>query len=91
MSWFGERLAYVRKGIYIIPNSITLCGMTLGFYAILSALKGDFTYAAWFILLAIISDALDGWVARLTTRTRKVGEHLADAGPRLRGIVPEPR
>ena len=76
MSWFGERLAYVRKGIYIIPNSITLCGMTLGFYAILSALKGDFTYAAWFILLANISDALDGWVARLTNSTSKFGVQL---------------
>jgi len=66
----------MRKGIYIIPNSITLCGMTLGFYSILSSLKGDFAYAAWAILFANISDALDGWVARLTNSTSKFGVQL---------------
>jgi len=77
----------VKKGIYLIPNSITLCGMTLGFYSILSSLKGAacaadaqaagyFSYAAWAILFANISDALDGWVARLTNSTSKFGMQL---------------
>jgi CDP-diacylglycerol--serine O-phosphatidyltransferase len=76
----------LRKGIYIIPNSITLCGMTLGFYSILSSLKGasttgaeamgHFAYAAWAILFANICDALDGWVARLTNSTSKFGLQL---------------
>ena len=66
----------MRKGIYIIPNSITLIGMTLGFYSILSSLKGDFAYAAWAIIFANISDALDGWVARLTNSTSKFGLQL---------------
>ncbi|MEI8243519.1 MAG: CDP-diacylglycerol--serine O-phosphatidyltransferase, partial [bacterium] len=76
----------MRKGIYIIPNSITLCGMTLGFYSILSSLKGfsstgaeasaHFSYAASAILFANIADALDGWVARLTNSTSKFGVQL---------------
>jgi len=86
VSSFRERRRHVRKGIYIIPNSITLCGMTLGFYSILSALKGFstpgaaaagyFAYAAWAILFANIADALDGWVARLTNSTSKFGVQL---------------
>lgn len=76
----------VRKGIFILPNSITLCGMTLGFYAILSSLKGacatgeeasrHFVFAASAILFANICDALDGWVARLTNSTSKFGVQL---------------
>jgi CDP-diacylglycerol--serine O-phosphatidyltransferase len=77
----------VKKGIYILPNSITLCGMTLGFYSILSSLKGasaatpeaaasHFTYAASAILFANIFDALDGWVARVTNSTSKFGVQL---------------
>ena len=76
----------MRKGIYIIPNSITLCGMTLGFYSILSSLKGfastgagateHYIYAASSILLANITDALDGWVARRTNSTSKFGVQL---------------
>ena len=76
----------MRKGIYIIPNSITLCGMTLGFYSILTSLKGfaatgtvatdHYIYAASAILLANITDALDGWVARRTNSTSKFGVQL---------------
>ncbi len=32
----------MRKGIYILPNTLTLCGMFCGFYAILAAFRGDF-------------------------------------------------
>jgi len=66
----------LKKGIYIIPNSITLCGMTLGFYSILASLKGEFSYAAEAILFANITDALDGWVARKTNSTSKFGVQL---------------
>ena len=66
----------MKKGIYIIPNSITLCGMTLGFYSMLSSVKGEFGYAAKAILFANIADALDGWVARKTNSTSKFGVQL---------------
>jgi CDP-diacylglycerol--serine O-phosphatidyltransferase len=79
----------VRKGIYILPNSITLCGMTLGFYSILASLKGDFVYAAWAILFANISDALDGWVARITNTTSKFGVQLDSLSDLLAfGVAP---
>ncbi len=66
----------MRKGIYILPNSLTLCGMFCGFFAILSSFKGNFIHAAWAILIANIFDGLDGWVARLTNSTTKFGVEL---------------
>jgi CDP-diacylglycerol--serine O-phosphatidyltransferase len=66
----------MRKGIYILPNTLTLCGMFCGFYAILSSFKGNYIHAAWAILIAIIFDGLDGWVARLTNSTTKFGVEL---------------
>jgi CDP-diacylglycerol---serine O-phosphatidyltransferase len=66
----------MRKGIYLLPNTLTLCSMLLGFYSILSTLKGNYVYAAWAILFAMIFDGLDGWVARLTNSTTKFGIEL---------------
>lgn len=66
----------MRKGIYILPNTLTLCGMLLGFYSILASLKGNYLHAAWGILFAIIFDGLDGWVARLTHSTTRFGIEL---------------
>lgn len=66
----------MRKGIYVLPNTITLCGMFAGFYAIVSALQGNFTHSAWAILVAGVFDALDGWVARLTHSTTRFGIEL---------------
>ncbi|UCE71828.1 MAG: CDP-alcohol phosphatidyltransferase family protein, partial [Nitrospiraceae bacterium] len=56
----------MKKGIYILPNTLTLCGMFCGFYAILAAFKGKYIHSAWAILIANIFDGMDGWVARLT-------------------------
>ncbi|MEW6675193.1 MAG: CDP-diacylglycerol--serine O-phosphatidyltransferase [Nitrospirota bacterium] len=66
----------MRKGIYILPNTLTLCGMFCGFYAVLAALKGNYLYAAWAIMIANIFDGLDGWVARLTHSTTRFGIEL---------------
>ena len=66
----------MRKGIYLLPNSLTMCGMLAGFYAILASLKGDFVHSAWAIMIATIFDGLDGWVARLTNSTTRFGIEL---------------
>lgn len=66
----------MRKGIYLLPNTLTLCGMFCGFYAILASFKGHYIYAAWAILVANIFDGLDGWVARLTHSTTRFGIEL---------------
>jgi len=66
----------MKKGIYILPNSLTLCGMFFGFFSIMSAIKGNYLHASWAIMIAIIFDGLDGWVARLTHSTTRFGIEL---------------
>lgn len=62
----------MRK-IYIIPNLVTTANLYCGFTSITSAIRQDFTTAAWFIVAAAIFDALDGRVARLAKATSKFG------------------
>ena len=66
----------MKKGIYLLPNGITLCGMTCGFYSILLSCNSRFEDAAWFIIIANIFDALDGWIARMTNSTSRFGVQL---------------
>jgi CDP-diacylglycerol---serine O-phosphatidyltransferase len=66
----------MKKGIYILPNSLTLCGMFFGFFSILSSIKGNYIHAAWAIMIADVFDGLDGWVARLTNSTTRFGIEL---------------
>jgi len=66
----------MRKGIYLLPNAITLCGMFAGFFSIISSLNGNFTTAAWAIILAGVFDGLDGWVARMTSTSSRFGVEL---------------
>lgn len=66
----------MKKGIYILPNTLTLMGMFFGFYAILAAIKGNFMVASWAVIVAMIFDGLDGFVARLTQSTTRFGIEL---------------
>ena len=66
----------MKKGVYLLPTSLTLCSMFFGFYSILESLKGAYIHAAWAIMIANIFDGLDGWVARLTHSTTKFGIEL---------------
>jgi CDP-diacylglycerol--serine O-phosphatidyltransferase len=71
----------MRKGIYILPNLITLSSMFAGFYSIVASLNSDFERAAWAIMVASVFDALDGWVARITHTATRFGiemDSLAD-------------
>lgn len=65
-----------KKGVYLLPNTLTLCGMFCGFFAILSAINGQYVNAAWAIVLANIFDGLDGWIARLTSTSTRFGIEL---------------
>lgn len=71
-----NRENHPKKGIYLLPNTLTLCGMFCGFFAILSAINGNYLYAAWAIVLANVFDGLDGWIARLTNTTTRFGIEL---------------
>lgn len=49
---------------YIAPNAITAANMLLGYLSITASMKGNITYAIWFIFLAMVCDGLDGKTAR---------------------------
>lgn len=60
----------------IIPNLFTAMNMFSGFFSIISASQGNFTYAAWLIIVATIFDGLDGFMARLTNSSSELGVEL---------------
>lgn len=63
----------IRRGIYLLPNLFTTLGLFAGFYAIVAAMKGAFDTAAIAIFVAMIADAIDGRVARMTNTQTAFG------------------
>lgn len=62
-----------RVGIYLLPNLFTTISLFLGFLAIVSGIKGHFSSGAIAILVAMIADALDGRIARITNSQSDFG------------------
>jgi CDP-diacylglycerol--serine O-phosphatidyltransferase len=50
-----------------IPGLFTLANLFFGFFAIVKAVDGQHYSAAWFIILAIICDGMDGKIARISS------------------------
>ena len=65
-----------RKGIYILPNAITLAALFSGFYGIVMAMNGRFEVACIAIFCAAVLDSLDGRVARMTNAQSAFGEQM---------------
>jgi CDP-diacylglycerol---serine O-phosphatidyltransferase len=61
---FAEK--HRRKGIYLLPSLLTTASLFAGFYAVVQAMNGNFEQAPVAIFIAMVLDALDGRVARLT-------------------------
>ncbi|MCU0943635.1 MAG: CDP-diacylglycerol--serine O-phosphatidyltransferase [Hydrogenophaga sp.] len=64
------------KGIYFLPNMITLAALFGGFYAIVMAMNGRYDLATVGIFVAMVLDSLDGRVARLTNTQSAFGEQM---------------
>lgn len=70
-----------RRGIYLLPNLFTTGTLFAGFYAIIAATQDRFNAAAVAIFAAMLTDMLDGRVARLTHTESDFGiqyDSLAD-------------
>ncbi len=68
----------MRK-IYILPNLFTTGNIFCGVYALSLILRGDpasYPRAAWFLLLAMVFDFIDGQLARLYRATSRFGVEL---------------
>jgi CDP-diacylglycerol--serine O-phosphatidyltransferase len=62
-----------RRGIYLLPNAFTTAALFCGFYAIVMAIGKNFDNAAIAIFAAMVLDAIDGRVARLTNTQSEFG------------------
>lgn len=69
----AEPARRVRMHIYVLPNLLTTVNMFFGFFAVIYAINGNFTWAAYAIVVAAVFDQLDGRVARFTGSTSKFG------------------
>ena len=69
------------RSIYLLPNAFTTAGLFCGFFAIVMAMNLKFDQAAIAIFAAMVLDAIDGRVARLTNTQSAFGaeyDSLAD-------------
>jgi CDP-diacylglycerol--serine O-phosphatidyltransferase len=71
-----EPLRPRRKGIYVLPNAVTLAALFSGFYAIVMAMSGRFEVACIGIFAAAVLDSLDGRIARMTHTQSAFGEQM---------------
>lgn len=62
-----------RRGIFLLPNLLTLGALFSGFYAIIAGMEGNFNEAGWAIFIAGVLDGLDGRIARLTNTQSAFG------------------
>ena len=66
----------LRRGAYLLPSLFTIGNVLLGFYAMISGLKGDFQLAALLVFVAAVTDSLDGRIARMTGTETEFGKEF---------------
>ena len=62
-----------NRGIYLLPNLFTTAALFSGFYAMASAISGQYEKAAMLIFVSLVLDGLDGRVARMTNTQSDFG------------------
>jgi CDP-diacylglycerol---serine O-phosphatidyltransferase len=68
--------AALQRGVIILPSAFTMANLFFGIYAMVTADRGDFILAGWFIVVAAVLDTLDGRIARFTRTGSKFGAEL---------------
>jgi CDP-diacylglycerol---serine O-phosphatidyltransferase len=66
-------VAPLRRGVFLLPVTITSLGLLSGFYSIVSSINGHFEVAAVMIAIAFVCDGLDGRVARASRTSSEFG------------------
>src|SRR5262249_28758990 len=74
---------------YLAPNLVTLASLLFGILSIGASLQGRFIDAGWFTVFAVLTDKLDGSVARLVRGESELGVQLDSFADFLNfGIAP---
>ncbi|MEM6763470.1 MAG: CDP-diacylglycerol--serine O-phosphatidyltransferase [Bacteroidota bacterium] len=72
-----------------IPNLITLLNLGFGLIAVWLVLIGEIGIASLFMLLALVCDYADGWVARILNAASDIGKELDSLADLVSfGVVP---
>ena len=66
----------MRRAVVVVPSAFTLGNLFFGIWAIVTAWRGNFTLAAWFVMFSGVLDMLDGRVARLSGAGTRFGAEL---------------
>jgi CDP-diacylglycerol--serine O-phosphatidyltransferase len=61
---------------YLAPNLITTAGIVFGMLSLVATHEGRYVEAAWLIIYAVLTDRMDGFVARLVRGTSELGVQL---------------
>ena len=69
-------MASARFLRYLAPNLMTLSSMVFGLVSLWAAHTGEFDLAGWMIIYAVLTDRLDGLVARAVKGTSELGMQL---------------
>lgn len=74
---------------YLAPNLITLSSMIFGLVSLWSSSHGNASLAAWMIIYAVLTDRIDGLVARALKATSELGMQLDSFADMLNfGVAP---
>src|SRR5271154_3404289 len=63
----------MRRGVFVVPATITSLGLLAGFYSLISSIGAHFETAALMIMVAFVCDSLDGRVARASHSSSQFG------------------
>lgn len=66
----------LRRGVYLLPSAFTMGNIFLGFWAVISGLRGNFGVGALAVFGAGLLDAVDGRIARLTGTESEFGKEF---------------
>jgi CDP-diacylglycerol--serine O-phosphatidyltransferase len=69
-------MASARFLRYLAPNVITLSSMIFGLVSLWSTRHGNYPLAGWMIIYAVLTDRMDGIVARAVKGTSELGMQL---------------
>ena len=76
MNEFDTRRVMTPERVWTISNILSILRGAMGFPIALLLSRGEMIYATVLIILAIISDALDGFIARKTNQVTNLGKAL---------------
>ncbi len=66
----------MRRAVVLLPNGFTLANLFFGIFAIVTASRGDYVTAGWWVVCGGVMDLLDGRVARATRTGSAFGIEL---------------